>query len=167
MLFESIFKAKNKTKEKVNHHFVLIEEVPLAMVGQEIILWGEASWWPKKSLMKFTRLTRGEIAVGTRYEQKVLLPFAPHWEVEVTKIIPGKEIERTFLNGMFQGNESVQLEERYNGIKVSYSMQFQIQGWFNNVMWYLVFQKLHDKNIIMILTALHDYILAQQKEGQS
>ena len=166
MWFQAIFKTNNKIKEKVNHHFILIEEVPLDVVGQEIILWGEASWWPKKSLMKFTRLTKGEISVGTRYDQKVLLPFAPKWNVEITKIIPGREIERTFLNGMFQGKESVQLEERYNGIKVSYSMHYQIQGWFNNMMWHLVFQKLHDKNINMILSALQDYILAKQREGQ-
>ncbi|HLD69728.1 MAG TPA: hypothetical protein VJA17_03085, partial [Candidatus Omnitrophota bacterium] len=126
-------------------------------------LWGEALWWPKNSSMKFIRLTPGEIQAGTRYRQKVLLPLAPIWEVEVTRLIQGKEIERIFLNGIFKGKEIVTIEERYNGTKVEYTMHYEVLGIWNQILWQLFFQKLHDRNIEMILQALQNYVVDRQK----
>jgi len=40
----------------------------------------------EESLMRFTRYTKGDVAKGARYMQKVLMPFAPQWDVEVTDI---------------------------------------------------------------------------------
>ena len=152
-----------KTKEKLNHHFILIE-APCELVASEIISWGEALWWPKKSFMMFTRLTPGEIKLGTKYRQKVLLPLGPAWEAEITRLIPGKEIERTFLNGIFQGKETISLEQRYNGIKVDYLMRYQVVGILNKILWQLIFQKMHDRNIETILKALQEYMTNQQKK---
>lgn len=156
------FKRSSAPKQKINHHFVFIE-APADLVAPEVVLWGEAPWWPKNSSMKFIRLTSGEIQPGTRYRQKVLLPLAPVWEVELTRLIPGKEIERTFLNGMFKGKEIVTLEERYNGTKVEYVMRYEVLGFFNQILWQLFFQKLHDQNIKMILKALQHYVSDKQK----
>ena len=159
-----LFKSKKifLKKDKINHHFILIE-APGHLVVPEIFLWGEASWWPKKSSMKFTRLTPGEIQVGTKYKQEVLLPLAPSWEVEVTRLIPGKEIERTFLNGMFKGKETIGIEERYDGTRVDYVMQYQVLGILNKILWPSVFQRMHDQNIEMILKNLKDFVMTQKK----
>ena len=154
----------NRVKEKLNHHFILIEDASGALVAPEIISWGEAVWWPKKSFMMFTRLTPGEIQPGTKYRQKVTLPLGPAWDVEITRLIPGKEIERTFLNGIFKGKETVSLEERYNGTKVDYLMRYEVVGIFNKILWQLIFQKMHDRNIERILKALEEYVANQQKK---
>ena len=108
--------------------------------------------------MKFTRLTDGEIKVGTRYRQKVLLPFAPSWEVEVTKLIPNREIERTFLNGMFSGKENVSIEKSSDRIKLDYLMLYRINGRANEFFWNRLFERMHDQNIRMILKALEQHL---------
>lgn len=156
------FKKTSSQKPKLNHHFIFIE-ASADLIAPEIILWGEAQWWPKNSSMKFTRLTPGEIHVGTKYRQEVLLPLAPRWEVEVTRLVPGKAIERTFVNGMFKGKETVSLEERYNGTKVEYAMHYEIVGILNPILWQLFFQKLHDQNIERILKSLRDYVTSEQR----
>ncbi len=156
------FKKPSAKKQKLNHHFIFIE-APADLVAPEVILWGEAPWWPKNSSMKFIRMTPGEIQVGTKYRQKVLLPLAPTWDVEVTRLIKGKEIERTFLDGMFKGKEIVTIEERYNGTKIEYAMHYEVLGIFNQILWQLFFKKLHDQNIEMILKALQNYVANKQK----
>ena len=156
----------SRVKQRLNRHFILIE-APADLIGPEAILWGEALWWPKNSSMKFTRLTHGEIQVGTKYRQEVLLPFAPKWEVEVTRLVLGKEIERTFLNGMFKGKEAVTLEERYNGTKVEYTMHYEVLGILNQILWQFLFQKMHNQNIERILKSLQNYVTTKQKAETS
>ncbi len=148
--------ARSK-KEKLNHHFVLIE-APENVVGPEVMQWGEAPWWPPKCSMRFTRKTIGKLALGSEYEQKVI-PIGPRWHVKVTRLNPDREIERTFLNGMFRGKETVKIEGRYNGTKVSYTMQYEVRGILNKILWVLIFHRLHDKNIEMILDALKNYVM--------
>ncbi|MFH0877338.1 MAG: hypothetical protein V1863_03855, partial [Candidatus Omnitrophota bacterium] len=70
-----------------NSHSILIQ-CGFDKAYPEIVRWGEASWWPKKSLMKFERQGQGPVQTGTprinpcgiiqgtRYRQVVLLPFA-------------------------------------------------------------------------------------------
>ena len=159
------FKFKNPSpkKEQQNRHFIFIEAL-VEIISPEITLWGEASWWPKKSSMKFTRLTDQPVGVKTKYRQEVLLPLAPKWEAEVTRLIPNKEIERTFLNGMFKGKETVSLEERYNGTKVEYLMQYEVVGIFNKILWKLFFRKMHDQNIEMIFHALKEDIAKKMEQ---
>ncbi len=152
---------QNKTQQR-NHHFVFIE-APLDIVAPEIVLWGEASWWPKTCTMKFIRTADDEIKVGTRLRQKVLLPLAPSWDVKITKLTPGVEIERTFLNGFLEGFEKVTLEERVNGIRVDYTMEYRIQGSWNNALWVFAFEKMHDNNLEIILLALKKF--CQKKVG--
>lgn len=161
----SLFKRRGRSKkESSNHHFILIE-APEKFVGPEVILWGEASWWPQDCSMRFTRTTIGKLAIGTEYEQKVV-PRGPSWSVRVTKLIPNREIERTFLNGMFRGKENVNIEGRYNGTKVNYLLQYEVKGIINNILWVLIYRRLHDQNIELILTALKDYAMQKMKTAE-
>ena len=143
---------------KKNRHFIFIESFA-DIVGPQVMLWGEAQWWPEDCKMKFVRKTPGELNEGTQFQQEVLLPMGPKWDVKITKLVPNKEIERTFLNGMFKGKESVIIEERVNGTRVEYVMEYQIQGIINKILWKLVFERLHNKNIDMILAALQKYAM--------
>ena len=149
---------------QLNHHFILVDAAK-ELVAPQAILWGEALWWPKNSSMKFTRLTPGDIRVGTRYRQEVLLPFAPSWEVEVTGLITDHEIERTFLNGIFKGKETVSVQECSNVTKVDYRLQYQLRGFINTILWPMVFARMHDQNIKMILKALQEYIMNKEVKG--
>lgn len=143
-------------KDKVNHHFILIEASE-KIVGPEIICWGESEWWPKECRMRFRNITLGSVRIGTEYEMMIRAPFASRFYSRVTKLTPDREIERTFLNGMFKGREAVDIEGRYNGTKVNYTMHYQIRGIFNKILWLIIFKKLHDKNIKLILSALKTY----------
>src|SRR5512135_190283 len=117
-----------------------------ARVLPEIIKWGEAPWWPKGSRMRFVRTTSGAIAVGTRYRQEVLLPFAPSWEAEVTEITD-HSITRRFLNGMFEGSETVALAPQGPDTEVCYEMRVRLNGAMNRLLWPLMFRRMHDANI--------------------
>lgn len=166
MKWVSIISRLRQNKEvQVNRHFVFIE-ADAKIVAPEIILWGEATWWPEKCSMRFIRKTPGAVAVGTRYEQKVMLPLAPRWDAEVTRLVADTEIERTFLNGPFEGFERVTLEPRLNGTRVDYCLHYKIRGKINTVLWAALFVKLHDKNIEMILTALKNYLVKKVKQSK-
>ena len=141
---------------KENYHSVLIACAP-KQASSEIIRWGEAVWWPKNSLMRFEREGAGEVKVGTRYRQKVLMPFAPSWDVEVTRLADSG-ITRRFLNGMFTGEETVALKPSGPGIEVSYRMSYSINGSLNRVLWPLVFRRLHDRSIEEILANLKEFL---------
>lgn len=123
----------------------------------EIIRWGEASWWPENSLMRFEKQDKSEVHEGTRYKQKVLLPFAPCWDVEVDEITESG-IRRSFLNGMFEGYETVSIKPCSSGLKVEYVMNYMVRGLLNKVLWQLVFERLHNKNIRAILDNLKSYV---------
>lgn len=141
---------------KENRHSVLIGAGSDKALD-EVVRWGEASWWPKGSLMRFQRQSLGPVAVGTLYRQKVLLPFAPSWDVEVTAL-NDRGITRKFLNGMFEGQETVSFKKVESGLEVAYLMHYRVQGGFNRVLWDLFFRKLHDRNIEAILANLKIFL---------
>jgi len=145
-----------------NRHGVLVHSAPQA-VFPEIVAWGEASWWPRRSLMRFVRLTDGFVGAGTRYRQEVRLPFAPSWDAKVTAVTM-TSITRTFLNGMFNGFETVSLRPQAEGTFVEYRMCYEIKGAANCVMWFLAFRYLHDANIRRILKNLKRFCERRDKK---
>jgi hypothetical protein len=139
-----------------NTHSVLVR-AELGRVFPEVLRWGEAPWWPKGCPMQFVRTTpAGAVDKGTRYTQKVLLPFAPSWSVEVEEVTPAS-ITRRFLNGMFAGSETVSVRSVEAGVEVVYEMRYCLNGAMNAVLWPLVFRRMHDANIEAILASLKNY----------
>ncbi len=141
---------------KTNKHTIVVACQPQD-VFKEIVCWGESPWWPVRSLMRFKRQTQGDIREGTIYRQQVMLPFGPSWKAEVTKLTESG-ITRVFFDGMFEGHETVNMFARAYGVEVVYEMYYQIKGSFNRFMWRLIFNKLHDQNIEMILRNLKTYL---------
>jgi hypothetical protein len=147
---------------KKNIHTVSIRSREERVV-REIIRWGEAPWWPKNSLMRFTRTTAaGPVQEGTRYRQSVRLPFAPSWNVEV-KDVTGTSITRSFCDGMFTGSETVSARFQGAGVKVTYEMNYGLNGIVNKVLWLLIFRRMHDANIEMILLNLKKHLEKDDK----
>ena len=144
-----------KTKS-VNFHSIVIH-CSLEEARPEIIQWGEARWWPKNSQMSFVRKTKTPVEKGTRYQQKVLLPFAPSWDVEVVAL-GEQSITRQFLNGMFRGSETVSIEPFGPDSEIRYIMNYQINGLLNKILWSLVFERMHNKNIEAILSSLKEFL---------
>ena len=143
-----------------NRHRVIIKTLDEGALVKEIFCWGEAGWWPKRSLMRFERKTEGPVAVGTRYVQKVMLPFAPQWEAEVDGLRPSG-ISRKFLGNMFDGHEDVHCRRLPEGFCVEYAMSYEVKGFLNRILWSLVFRRLHDKNIEDILNHLKKHLESQ------
>jgi hypothetical protein len=144
----------------VNRHEIRIKSDKF-LLAREIVLWGEASWWPKRSLMRFVRLSEGPVQKGTRYRQMVLLPFAPSWDVEVDSVAP-TSITRRFLNGMFKGFETISFMPQEPAAHVVYEMYYEVQGALNRLLWPVIFRKLHDRNIEEILAHLKKYLEEDQ-----
>ncbi len=141
---------------KENRHTILIS-CSRADAVPEIIRWGEADWWPKNSLMRFTRSDKGPVVVGTRYRQEVLMPFAPSWDAQVQDL-SDSGITRRFMNGMFEGSETVSCGENASGVEVVYLMRYRVRGILNWLLWNPVFRRMHDANIEAILANLKEYL---------
>jgi hypothetical protein len=145
-----------------NKHSIVVRSDP-ATARFEILWWGEAFWWPKKSLMRFVRLTERPVQKGTRYRQEVLIPFAPVWDVEIENITD-TSVTRRFLNGMFKGFETVSIAALRGSVEINYRMHYEVQGFLNRLLWQLFFQKLHDNNIEMILASLKEFLEKGKEE---
>ena len=144
-----------------NRHSVIVRTDQPALLRKEIICWGEAEWWPKASLMAFRRLAPGEVVAGTPYVQKVLLPFAPQWRVEVSEVTD-RSISRRFLDGMFKGYEQVSFRKLTGeDWRVDYAMHYEVQGFLNRFLWLAIFRRLHDWNIEKILGDLKIFMETQ------
>lgn len=143
-----------------NRHAIFIAAAA-PKVFKQVVLWGEAEWWPKNSLMRFVRKSGGEIKVGTIYRQQVRLPFGPQWDVRVSEIIPDRKVGRKFLNGIFKGKEWVEVKTQSSGSRVDYVMAYEINGAINNLLWKIFFQRLHDRNLELILKSMRDYFLTR------
>lgn len=128
---------------------------------KQILLWGEAQWWPKKSLMRFVNESGTQVTrVGSVYLQRVRLLCGPRWHARVDTIDEEKSITRVFIDGMFQGYERVSIRESGpKSLNVSYYMDVSmkiVDYW----LWKMLFQRLHDGMLRSILSALQEYMLA-------
>lgn len=128
-------------------------------IFEQLLVWGEAGWWPRRSLMRFKNLS-GEIKLGTVYLAKIRLVFGPSWYAR--NVILDKEnfyIKRIFLEGIFSGGEELRILSNVDGRqKVIYTFDCEVKGIFNNFIWNLISRKLHIKNIDMILSSLKTYL---------
>jgi uncharacterized membrane protein len=142
----------------VNHHSVIIE-APQEKIYGEMLSWGESDWWPKESPMRYTRLSEGSGAdTGTRFRQKVHVPFGPEWDVEVISATPHREVSWQFLGGMFTGVYRVYIIPAEDACELHFMMDYEITGFVNRLAWRFFSLGQHDKNIKLILNSLKDYV---------
>lgn len=134
-------------------------EGPPISIFKELLLWGESSWWPKSSLMRFKNLS-GKIDSSTLYLQRVKFPFAPKWHTKNSEIRESDfYIKRDFLDGMFSGFEELQIlnVDKQNKLVVC-SFNYEVNGFLNKVLWNSLFKRLHIRNIDFILKRLKKFI---------
>jgi len=141
----------------INHHSIQVT-APADAIFRELLVWGESEWWPEDTPMRYTRLTGGDVGVGTRYHQKVHVPFGPEWDVEVVSVVEGESVTRKFLNGMFSGTEKVYITKAGANNEAHFHMDFEVVGAVNRLLWDKVFRGKHDENIVKILAALKGYL---------
>lgn len=151
-----IFPKKTNNPKPTLHQFIFVE-APTFVVSEQMLNWGESSWWPKDSLWMFVRLTDQPIRVGTKYTIKINKPSARDWQAEVSQFVPGQMIERKFTRGMFRGYERIRIEERANGTRVDYDLHVWILGLFDIFLWPFVLRKQYTDTISKILNALKVY----------
>ena len=157
--------TKSSAKEQVNHNFFFVE-VPFNIVGPEAMAWGEGSWWPKNSLTQFSRISDGELNVGTRFKMKIMKPVPAALTVEVTKFVPNKILELTFKSGIFKGGyEVIKLEERTNGTRLDYEFHSRAKGVLNQVL-SLLYQNPYAENAKLILSSLKEHVLKEYHDHQ-
>ena len=132
-------------------------------IFRELVAWGQAPWWPKRSLMSIENLS-GTIEVGTRYRQQENLPFGPNW-CTVNKIIDKKNlyIRRDFFGNMFDGFEELTVvpDEDGNG-EVEYTFAAELKSSFSRFFWKSGAKSMHIDNITTILSSLKEYLEKQR-----
>lgn len=158
MLFQKWLKKTQHAPEKTNRHFLFLE-APVSIVGPLALHWNEGAWWPQTCDVEISKEGQDAMQVGTRYRQVLRGHKGKGWLVEVTQLVPGKLLERTFREGLFTGVEKIMLDERSNGTRVDYVLTYRVSGMLNQWLWNLFLEKKHDANIEMILKALKDYLL--------
>jgi uncharacterized membrane protein len=142
----------------VNHHSVIVN-APQEKIYREMLSWGESEWWPKESPMHYTRLSGGSgAAPGTRFRQKVHVPFGPEWQVEVISATPHREVSWQFVDGMFTGVYRVYIIPTEDGCELHFMMDYEVAGPVNRLVWRLFSLGQHDRNIMHILNSLKDYV---------
>ena len=141
----------------INHHSIAVN-APVERIFEQLLIWGESKWWPAGCPMRYTRLTDGEIGVGTRYRQKVERPLGPEWEVEVVSVTRGREVSRRFIKGMFTGVERLYIIREKTGSEVHYMMDFEVPGAKDRFLWNTFYKARHDENVAMVLAALKRYL---------
>ena len=141
-----------------NRHEISINTTNKEEAFRQILLWGEASWWPKKSSMKFTRIGRGPIVQGTLYRQKVMLPFAPSWCSVVTNINQGVSTSRKLFEGFLDGQEEIKIVQGNNSLSAVYCLEYSIPNFVYRWLWKIFFESLHNYNIELILNNLKGYL---------
>jgi len=135
-------------------------------VFQELCVWGEATWWPQRSLMRFINFSGpGQVKEGTVYRQKVRLPFGPAWHARIDRIVENESVTRIFLDGLFRGYEKVSLKETgTRSMEVSYYMDVFIKG-RDYIVWKMIFQRLHDQMLEKILGMFKAYVEGRHTHG--
>ena len=151
-----------KHKVALNEHVIDIASPP-SRLYPEIVKWGEGEWWPQGSFMKFVNLS-GRREEGAVYLMKVCLPFGPGWYARITELKEDESVRRDFIDGMFAGYEVVSIEDAPGGSRLCYRMHYRVKGFFNRIIWSLIAQRLHNRNIRRILRALKNY-LENEVEG--
>lgn len=141
---------------------IIKQQIPIKAdpksIFRELLSWGRSSWWPKKNAMQIKELSR-QIDEGSVYLQRINLPFGPKWHTRNTLIKSTTYyIQRTFLDGIFDGFEELMVIPKENVSEVVYCFHYIIRGKINKLLWFLFFKRLHEKNIDLILTALKQYL---------
>ena len=126
-------------------------------IFKELQLWARSKWWPK-ILLHFKDLPQ-DLSEGSIYLQKLRLPFGPKWRTKNTLIKPGTfYIQRTFLDGIFDGFEELIVEPKEEATEVIYCFHYIIKGFVNGLLWNFFFKRINIKNINLILHSLKKYL---------
>lgn len=142
---------------RVNKHEIRVF-INQEAIFEEIVLWGEACWWPKFSNMRFIKQSQEKVQEGTKYTMKIV-PFGPAWEAQVTKLEDNYSIRRDFLSGFLSGFETVSiLPAEKIGYKVAYEMFYKIESSGLKLLWNSILVHIHNHNIRSILKNLKRHL---------
>ena len=132
-------------------------------MGPQAIAWQDGEWWPEDSGLRYIPIDAGNIGCGSRFKKRLggLIPFKS--VLEISRWNPPQLIERTFKKGPVKGHETLLVEGRYNGTKVTYELVYEIKGPINKLLWSLIFHNAHDEALKEILEALRDYCIGQKR----
>jgi len=148
----------------INHHFIGVRASSQAVFDQ-LLLWGEAPWWPKDSPMQYERLTGGEVGMGSRYRQKITVPFGPAWDVEIESVVDGRAVTYRFINGMFKGVYRLYVIPTGELTEAHFLMDYEVVGGLNRFLWDRLTKKKHDRNLARLLRALKGYLEGSEVTG--
>ena len=155
MFLDKIFKKFSKPL-KSEQFFVFIES-PLKVVSLEILFWGRAMWWPAQANIEVIDYPSADLQVGSRSVIKIKAVLPAKLDTEITKIVPGHLIERTFIKGLLKGTETISIEERYNGMRLNVTLLVRPAGLIQRFFWEAFYHKKYTQAMKLILDSLRDY----------
>jgi len=147
--------------KRLNKHELFIETEDYKRIFDQLVLWGEAPWWPVNCLMRFRRIGNEPVRKGTMYHQQVRVPFGPRWLSVVSDIDDNRSISRKYLDSFIDGEEVARVITVNGGAKVEYELSYSIKGFFYQCAWERCLCSLHDANIQKVLGHLKTYIEKQ------
>jgi len=150
-------------QKKVIRQFVFIE-APIEFVGPEAVWWGEGKWWPQDCGIKFVPTSQGELGVGSTFDLLIAGLLKQTWRVEVVNFSAGQSVERVFKKGILKGREIVHAEERANGTRVEYEMQYAVGNPVEALMWAVILRNFYEAGVKKALEALKKYCLKQMEQ---
>ncbi|GEM_PF-5564126 len=129
----SIFDTLRKKEPfDVIHHVVLVQ-APLDIVSSKLSTWFDNKW-RSSSQLTFKGLSSGALQVGSNFTGHFKSFWPVNWKAEVSRFKADELLQFT-ISGFFEGTETVTVEERYDVIKVDYTLKYDIQNPLNQLIW--------------------------------
>lgn len=123
---------RKKEPFEIIHHVVVVE-APLNVVISKLASWFDNDWRSSSKLI-YKGLSSDGLRVGSKFSGSFKIFWPINWQAEITQFDVKGSLQSS-VSGFFKGTESIVMEERFNGIKVDYNFNYEIQGPLNQILW--------------------------------
>ena len=152
-----ISKMKIPKPEQLRHHQFIFIEAPIDIVAELALEWGNSLWWPTDSQMKFVPIQTHPLEIGKQYRLEIKTPLKLGAQLEITQYTPRQFVQHTFCAGALIGQQQIALEERSNGTRLDYKIEYRVRGIINIVAWILYYEKKFQSGLGIILETIKNY----------
>lgn len=152
-------RVEKKVVYKNLHQFVFIEDVPVEEVGAALVLWAQAPWWPKKCALNYIAVSEGPVQSGHEFKLRLSGVFGKKYRLQVKRVVADRLVERIFTEGPLRGIETINAEERSNGTRVNFELQYVVPGLLNKLVWAFFLRPRYERAMKVIMKSLSAFCI--------